>query len=214
MNEIGFEQSIDKKCYIYFDTEFTGLRKDTSLISIGLIDSDGRTFYAEFTDYDKSQVDKWIRQNVINNLMNPVNTFEGKHWKMTGNKRRVGTKLLQWLQPKIEEGRIIQFVADVCHYDFVLLLDLLIPNGGTAIDLPKSISATCVDVNQDLAMMVRPKDNTKEMKNFVPTYIAFDLDGEEFVKAIGGFEYNGTKHNSLYDAYMTRAIHQYLWNLK
>ena len=88
MNELGLNQSIDKKCYIYFDTEFTGLRKDTSLISIGLIDSDGRTFYAEFTDYDRSQIDKWIRQNVINNLINPVNTFEGKHWKMTGNKRR------------------------------------------------------------------------------------------------------------------------------
>jgi len=33
---------------IFFDTEFTGLHKDTTLISIGLIAEDGRTFYAEF----------------------------------------------------------------------------------------------------------------------------------------------------------------------
>ena len=36
---------------IFFDTEFTGLHKDTSLISIGLVDEDGKTFYAEFLDY-------------------------------------------------------------------------------------------------------------------------------------------------------------------
>ncbi len=32
---------------IYFDTEFTGLHKNTTLISIGMIAENGRTFYAE-----------------------------------------------------------------------------------------------------------------------------------------------------------------------
>jgi hypothetical protein len=54
---------------IFFDTEFTGLHKNTTLISIGLISEDGKTFYAEFTDYDKSQVDSWLQENVINNLV-------------------------------------------------------------------------------------------------------------------------------------------------
>lgn len=35
---------------IYFDTEFEGLREDAGLISIGLIDEAGRTFYAELAD--------------------------------------------------------------------------------------------------------------------------------------------------------------------
>ena len=41
---------------IFFDTEFTGLHQKTTLISIGLVSEDGREFYAELTDYDKSQV--------------------------------------------------------------------------------------------------------------------------------------------------------------
>ena len=53
---------------IFFDTEFTGLRKDTTLISIGLVDENGRTFYAEFSDYDNSQCDTWIHENVIKHL--------------------------------------------------------------------------------------------------------------------------------------------------
>ena len=36
---------------IFFDTEFTGLHQNTTLISIGCIDENGRTFYAESTDY-------------------------------------------------------------------------------------------------------------------------------------------------------------------
>lgn len=39
---------------IFFDTEFTGLHKNTTLISIGCVDENGRTFYAELTDYDES----------------------------------------------------------------------------------------------------------------------------------------------------------------
>ena len=54
---------------IFFDTEFTGLHQNTTLISIGLISECGKTFYAEFTDYDKSQIDDWLQENVINNLI-------------------------------------------------------------------------------------------------------------------------------------------------
>lgn len=54
---------------IYFDTEFTGLHKDTTLISLGCVADDGRRFYTEFTDFDKSQCNDWINENVINNLL-------------------------------------------------------------------------------------------------------------------------------------------------
>ena len=54
---------------VWFDTEFTGLHKNTTLISIGLVNEYGETFYAEFTDYDKNQCDDWIKENVLNNLL-------------------------------------------------------------------------------------------------------------------------------------------------
>ncbi len=53
---------------IFFDTEFTGLHQNTTLISIGCVAEDDRQFYAEFTDYDRSQVDDWIKLNVIDKL--------------------------------------------------------------------------------------------------------------------------------------------------
>ncbi len=65
---------------IYFDTEFTGLHKDTTLISIGMVTADGREFYAELNDYDETQVDDWLKENVIANLTgeNVINTKELK----------------------------------------------------------------------------------------------------------------------------------------
>ncbi len=53
---------------IFFDTEFTGLHKNTTLISIGLISEDRRCFYAELTDYDEKQCDDWIEENVLKHL--------------------------------------------------------------------------------------------------------------------------------------------------
>ena len=56
------------KTKIFFDTEFTGLHQNTTLISIGAISDLNDTFYAEFADFDCNQVDEWIRDNVISKL--------------------------------------------------------------------------------------------------------------------------------------------------
>ena len=62
------ENLLKKKTKVFFDCEFTGLHQNTTLISIGLIAETGQTFYAELTDYDKSQIDEWLQTNVIDNL--------------------------------------------------------------------------------------------------------------------------------------------------
>lgn len=54
---------------IFFDTEFTGLRKDTTLISIGIVSDTGDRFYAELTDYDEGMCDEWIEKNVLDHLV-------------------------------------------------------------------------------------------------------------------------------------------------
>ncbi len=53
---------------IYFDFEFSGLHMKTTPISVGLVTEEGQSFYAEFIDYDESQCDEWIIENVINKL--------------------------------------------------------------------------------------------------------------------------------------------------
>ena len=210
----------DRTCYVYFDTEFTGLRKDTTLISIGLADSEGRTFYAEFTDYDRNQVDTWIEANVIKNLTNPETVEEGDHWTITGPTLEVRELLWKWLEPFKNEGKLIQFVSDVAHYDFVLLVDLLLGDSKlTAIDLPDGISPCCLDINQDIATSIqieKPAGVTDEEfnYNFIPMHAAFTFNREELVKGIHNFKYEGVKHNALYDAMVIRAIHQNLWNIE
>ena len=123
---------------IFFDTEFTGLQKDTTLISIGCIDENKRTFYAELTDYDKKQVNDWIQENVIDNLTlgkKPDIKIENDNYEIVGNKKAVAKALKEWL----EDYDDVQLVSDVCHYDMVLFIDLF----GSAFDIPENVNAAC-----------------------------------------------------------------------
>jgi len=87
---------------IFFDTEFTGLHQNTTLISIGLISSDGRTFYAEFNDYDENQVDDWIKDNVIANLLMPKLNFNDvdviADIQLYANKNEIKKHLISWFE--------------------------------------------------------------------------------------------------------------------
>lgn len=181
---------------LFFDTEFTGLRKTTTLISLGIVAEDGRKFYAEFTDYSREQCDDWIKENVIGNLYldgmgdGASSTDENQPCILVrGNKEYVKSELSEWLS----RFDAVEFVSDVCHYDFVLLIDLF----GTAFDLPKNVNPACRDINQDIA------------RHFdISEAEAFDVSREEIVLELYGREIEGRKHNSLYDAEVIKAIYE------
>lgn len=107
---------------IFFDTEFTGLHKATTLVSIGCVSEDSSAFYAELTDYDQSQVDDWIGQNVIANL-----TGEG----VVGTKAEVAEALTGWLG-QFEQ---VEMYSDCLAYDWVLFCDLF----GHTFKIPKNV---------------------------------------------------------------------------
>lgn len=182
---------------IYFDTEFTGLRKDTTLISIGMVAENGATFYAELTDFDRSQCDDWINENVVSELLHdkPEIWYSGiADRQVYGTKEEVGNELHDWLQQFDE----VQFVSDVCHYDMTLVIDLL---GETAFDLPRHVSPVCYDINQDIAYFY----NISQKQ-------AFDKSREQIVQELYediSVKVNiNKKHNSLYDAEIIRLIHE------
>ena len=137
---------------IFFDTEFTGLHKNTTLISIGLVDENERTFYAEFSDYDESQCDEWIKEHVIDNLLykhfdkegesNTISIFGNKYYAK-GDKQYIKNQLIEWLS----EYDKVELVSDCCHYDMVLFIDIF----GRAFDIPKNVNPACHDINQDIA---------------------------------------------------------------
>lgn len=188
---------------IFFDTEFTGLHKDTTLISIGLISEDGKSFYAELNDYDKDQCDDWIKKNVIDNLeltdllgKNFVNAYGWQ--ESVGNKNEIRYELKKWLSQFSE----VQFVSDVSHYDFVLLIDLL---GSTAFDLPKNVCPSCHDINQDIRNYYG--GNMTELE-------AFNMSREDILNDTRINLPSGSKHNSLYDAKVIRELYQILNNVK
>ena len=175
---------------IFFDTEFTGLHKDTTLISIGLVDGDGKTFYAELTDYDRNQVDGWIKENVIDNLQfNHLSLHMSSRdecVEMKGPKKYVGECLRIWLS-KYDS---VQLVSDVCHYDMVLFIDLF----GSAFNLPKNVCPFCYDINHDIAELCDISDAE-----------AFDKSREEICYK----KVEGDKHNALYDAKVIKEIYNY-----
>jgi len=174
---------------IFFDTEFTGLHKDTTLISIGCVAENGSTFYAELTDYNTSQCDDWINENVIKHLRLtvPFNSLGNNSLEVKGPKTYVRTLFTSWLST-FED---IQFVSDVCHYDMVLLIDLY----GNAFNFSEQVNAcpACHDINQDIARMLGYSDAK-----------AFDVSREELVNG----EIEGDKHNALYDAQVIKRIYE------
>lgn len=182
---------------IFFDTEFTGLHKGTTLISIGLIAENGTTFYAEVTDYDKSQVDPWIQENVINKLLwNDRKSFIdieqvpfNNSIKMKDNSCEIGRTLRMWL----DQFDTIEWVSDVAHYDFVLLIDLVY---GKALGMPYGKHcAACHDINQDIAKYFK-----------ISEIEAFDFSREEIISKFC-ISIDGEKHNALYDAKVIKAIY-------
>lgn len=122
---------------LFMDMEFTGLTQKTSLISLALISETGDSFYAEFSDYDVKQLDRWLIDNVINNLffnlydrLIHINVAECS-FKMKGDTKRVVEELTKWLK---EQGSV-EIWGDCLAYDWVLFCELF----GGALNLPPNV---------------------------------------------------------------------------
>lgn len=166
---------------VFFDTEFTGLHQNTTLISIGLIAENGNTFYAEFTDYDRTQVDSWIEENVISNLYLPYES-KGSYEEFTirDSKDFVKLFLYEWLS----QFDTVEIWSDCLAYDWVLFNEIF----GHAFNIPKNVYYIPFDIC-----------TLFKIKGVDP-----DISREEF----SGI--NGEKHNALYDAKVIKACYEKL----
>ena len=162
---------------IFFDTEFTGLRQDTTLMSIGLVSDCGATFYAEANDYNLLQVTPWIEENVISQFGKASPYKTGRHTQLCASTGKIALELHHWL------GQFdkVEMWADVLAYDWVLFCQLF----GGAMELPPNVHY----IPHDLATLLWAKG------------IDPDIDREEFA----GFLNKAPKHNALHDAIVCRA---------
>ena len=174
------------KTKIFFDTEFTGLHQKTTLISIGLISECGKTFYAEFNDYDGSQIDEWLRTNVIDNLQ-----YNGIYQKLDKTKESVSYKsttenikvmLTEWF----EQFKEVEIWSDCLSYDWVLFNQIF----GHALNIPKNVYYIPFDIC-----------TLFQVKGIDP-----DISREQFSEMTEASQ----KHNALWDAKVIRECYRKL----
>lgn len=170
---------------VFFDTEFTGLHKDTTLISIGLVADDGNTFYAEFADYDKSQLNDWLQENVIKNtlFLNGKSIAESctklKNYQHIGATNTIRADLKDWLA----QYDSVEMWSDCLAYDWVLFCQIF----GGAFQVPKNVYYIPFDIC-----------TLFKMKGIDP-----DISREEYAEMQDGAQ----KHNALWDAKVIRACY-------
>jgi hypothetical protein len=171
---------------IFFDTEFTGLHQNTTLISIGLISECGKTFYAEFTDYNKDQIDEWLQANVINKLILPQDLgtngigVDG----FVGNTKFIKEHLEKWLS-QFEQ---VEMWSDCLSYDWVLFSQIW----GHNFNMPKNVYYIPFDIC-----------TVFKMKGIDP-----DISREKF--GCGEFYSEMPKHNALWDAKVIKMCYDKL----
>jgi len=172
---------------LFFDTEFTGLHQGTTLISLGIVADDSKMFYAEFTDYDKTQIDLWLQTNIINKLIlkpNSIRVAKSGDTYIRHGKDKIREYLLEWLSAYDK----IEMWSDCYAYDWVLFNNLF----GTAFDIPKNISYIPLDLS-----------TLFKIKGVDP-----DTSREDFVKDI--LKVEPCKHNALWDAVVIKACYNKL----
>ena len=168
---------------VFFDTEFTGLHRNTTLISIGLITEDERTFYAEFNDYDQTQLNDWLRKNVLPylhfvDIHSTTPKLNLENHRMKANRPMVKQTLTKWLA----QFGSIEMWADYPAYDWVLFCDLF----DGSFNLPQGMTYNPFDVATLL-----------KANGIDPT-----IDRRRFV----GLE--ATIHNALDDARLAKACYE------
>jgi len=189
-----------RRTRLFMDTEFTGLHQDTTLISIGIMSEDGKHFYMELSDYDQEQVDDWILENVIGNLVmaepfagedeyfsatrhrdNPVgeDLYNSYSIQLRGDSSLLKSELTKWLG----QFKAVEIWSDCLAYDWMLFCQIW----GGALELPKNIYY----IPFDLSTMFKVKG------------IDPDVIREEFAEVAIPHPANtpfSPKHNALWDA--------------
>lgn len=178
---------------IFLDTEFTGLHQHTTLISIGLAAENGSLFYAELTDYDASQMNPWLAQNVLPLLSGGrlnEHVQDAQIFITRGTSETVSIDLRRWFRQFGEKNQV-EIWADVLAWDWVLFCELF----GGAFAIPDQIHY----IPRDLSTMLY-------MKSIDP-----DIPREE----LGSVEWQHpklklAKHHALYDALLEKSVFENL----
>jgi hypothetical protein len=125
----------------FVDTEFIEDGKTIDLISIGIVDEDGREFYSINHDCNFEKASDWVKTNVLNHLEPCKCTPD--YW----NPNCAWAKRLEIrirLKDFIGDDPRPEFWGYYCDYDWVAICQLF----GTMMDLPKGWPYFMYDLRQ------------------------------------------------------------------
>jgi hypothetical protein len=98
----------------FFDTEFIEDGLTIDLVSIGVVDENGREFYAVSTEFDPGRASPWVRKHVLSKLPPPADPS----WR---SRAAIREQLLAFL---LAPGQDVELWAWYAAYDHVALAQL------------------------------------------------------------------------------------------
>jgi len=133
----------------FYDCEFIEDGVTIDLVSIGVVDEEGREFYAVSTEFDPERAGPWVRQHVLPQLPSPAESA----WR---SRERIRTDLLGFFGVN-GSGKAsrddIELWAWTGSYDHVALAQLW----GAMPALPRAIPRFTHDLRQRWEDVGRPK---------------------------------------------------------
>lgn len=213
---------------LYFDTEFTGLHKDATLVSIGIAAENEKKFYAEFSDYDRKQCNEWIEENVINHLTLSGLAATRKSKEKIQDLQSKGYEVSN--QPSIPTSYSIMEYG-IKHetqdgttkvYGDCVWISLQLEKWLSQFEEVQFVSDVC---HYDMVLLINifggafdlPRNvsaachdiNQDIAKHYgISDREAFDKSREDIVSELCGGCIAGNKHNALYDAEVIKSIYE------
>ena len=98
----------------FYDTEFIEDGSTIDLVSIGVVDENGREFYAVSTEFDPDRAGPWVREHVLAKLPPPADPA----WC---DRKALRERLMKFFSPR---GEKVELWAWFAAYDHVALAQL------------------------------------------------------------------------------------------
>ncbi|PRZ41378.1 uncharacterized protein DUF5051 [Antricoccus suffuscus] len=98
----------------FYDTEFIEDGDTIDLVSIGIVDENGREYYAVSTEFNPDKAGDWVRRNVLDKLPSPADSA----WR---SRERIRAEIIDFLTAP---GDRVELWAWVAAYDHVVLCQL------------------------------------------------------------------------------------------